>query len=159
MKEIKNFLDKETHSRIKQLFLRSDFGWFYKDHQVKEKNDHWYFNHSFFRNGIINSDFYNDDIKKILIKLKANMCSEVRANLMVRDTKRYTSAFHVDRPFKCKTAIYYVNTNDGYTEFEKTKKKIVSEANKILIFNSNLKHRAVSPTNSSFRQVININYV
>jgi hypothetical protein len=159
MKIIKNFLDKEQHKKIKNLFLSSNFAWYHIEHQVKEQKDNSYFCHSFIKNGVINSGFYNEDIKSILIKLKVNMLSEVRANLMLRDKYRYTSAYHIDRDFKCNTAIYYVNTNDGYTEFEKSKEKILSEENKIIIFNSKLKHRAVSPTNKQYRFVININYI
>lgn len=159
MKIIKNFLNKEQHIRIKNLFLSSDFAWYHIDHQVKEQKDNSYFCHSFIRNGIVNSNFYNEDIKSLLHNLNVNMLSEVRANLMPRDKNRYVSAYHVDRDYKCNTAIYYVNTNDGYTEFQKSKEKILSEENKIVIFDSKLKHRAVSPTNEQYRFVININYV
>ena len=44
-------------------------------------------------------------------------------------------------------------------EFEKTGKKVFSEENKIVIFDSSLKHRAVSPTDAFARYVVNINYV
>ncbi len=159
MKVIENFLPKAEFKDLKKLVCSNEFGWFYREHQVYETNDHPYLCHSVIRNGIINSPFYESNFKCLLRELNANMCSEVRVNLMLRDNKKYTSAYHVDRPFKCNTAIYYINTSDGYTEFEKTGKKVLAEENKIVIFNSLLKHRAVSPTNIFARYAVNINYV
>ena len=55
------------------------------------------------------------------------------------------------------TAIYYVNTCDGFTEFEDgTKTEAV--ANRLVKFPSNLKHRGVSQTDTRFKCVINFNY-
>ena len=57
---------------------------------------------------------------------------------------------------KSKTAIYYVNTNNGYTVFKN--KKIKSEANKIIIFNGNTKHKVKYQTDRDTRIVINFLY-
>jgi hypothetical protein len=66
----------------------------------------------------------------------------------------------VDKHFECKTAIYYVNTNNGYTLIDSKKRiKVGCEANKILIFNSNIEHAMVSQTDTSRRVVINLNYL
>ena len=159
MKIRKNFLLKKELKSLQELMVSSDFSWYYREHQVEHAKDHPFLNHSVYRHGIINSHFYESHFKCLLRELKVNMCSEIRVNLMMRDSKRYYSAYDVDRPFKCKTAIYYINTSDGYTEFEKTGKKVFSEENKIVIFDSSLKHRAVSPIDTFARYVVNINYV
>ena len=159
MKIRKNFLLKKELKSLQELMVSSDFSWYYRAHQVAHAKDHPFLIHSVYRHGIINSHFYESHFKCLLRELKVNMCSEIRVNLMMRDSKRYYSAYHVDRPFKCKTAIYYINTSDGYTEFEKTGKKVFSEENKIVIFDSSLKHRAVSPSDTFARYVVNINYV
>ena len=67
------------------------------------------------------------------------------------------SAFHRDVD-NCITAIYYVNTNNGYTEFESNGMKVNSVENRLVIFDSNEKHRAVTATDTSRRSVINFNY-
>ena len=159
MKIKKNFLSKTELQSLKELMLASDFAWYYKEHQVEHEKDHPFLHHSVYRHGLINSPFYESHFKCLIRKLKVNMCSEVRVNLMMRDAKRYHSAYHIDRPFKCKTAIYYINTSNGYTEFEKTGKKVFSEENKIVIFDSSLKHRAVSPSDTFARYIVNIKYV
>ena len=62
-----------------------------------------------------------------------------------------------DAPFKCKTAILYINTNNGITIFE-TGEEIKSEENKIVMFPSNLKHTGTTHTDEKVRVVLNINY-
>ena len=57
---------------------------------------------------------------------------------------------------KSKTAIYYVNTNNGYTVFKN--KKIKSEANKMVIFNGNTQHKVKYQTDRDTRIVINFLY-
>ena len=63
-----------------------------------------------------------------------------------------------DTDYPGQTAIFYVNTNDGYTEFEDST-RVESVANKIVIFDSKLKHRGTTCTNQKTRVVINLNYV
>ena len=53
---------------------------------------------------------------------------------------------------------YYVNTNNGYTEFESNGMKVDSVENRLIIFDSNEKHRAVTTTDTPRRSVINFNY-
>ena len=59
---------------------------------------------------------------------------------------------------KFKTAILYINTNDGYTRFKKKNKKIKSEENKLIDFNGRLSHTGTSCTDAPYRMVINFVY-
>jgi hypothetical protein len=56
------------------------------------------------------------------------------------------------------TAIYYLNGNNGYTEFEDGT-KIETVSNRIVIFDGLKKHRGVSQTDTTFRYVINLNFI
>ena len=56
------------------------------------------------------------------------------------------------------TAIFYLNTCNGYTKFRKSGKKIKTVANRMVIFDSNLEHAAFSQTDEKVRVVINFNY-
>ena len=61
-------------------------------------------------------------------------------------------------PNNLKTAILYLNTNNGYTKFE-SGEKITSVENKLIIFNAKEKHSGT--TNSCeqpYRVVLNLNY-
>ena len=55
------------------------------------------------------------------------------------------------------TGIYYINTCDGYTEFEDG---TITEciANRLVKFPANLKHRGVSQTDARVKSVINLNF-
>ena len=69
------------------------------------------------------------------------------------------SGFHVDFHYEhSRTAIFYVNTNDGYTEFEDGT-KIESKENRIVIFPTLIKHSGVTCTDQQNRVVINFNYI
>jgi hypothetical protein len=114
-----------------------------------------------FNNNQINCDAYFKYIIPILKKLNSKAVVEVRANLAPSCfLKKDACAFHTDNSYKCKTAILYLNTCDGGTEFKINDeiKFIKSEENKIVIFNSDIEHRATKSTNVDFRYILNFNY-
>ena len=70
----------------------------------------------------------------------------------------YNTCYDVNNfDFRGKTAIFYLNTNNGYTLFEDGT-KIESVANRLLTFDANLPHTGTSCTDKQFRCVLNINY-
>jgi hypothetical protein len=70
-----------------------------------------------------------------VLKVKNNFLSK---DIFNNIKKSLVSAFHTDLNFKCKTAIYYVNSNNGGTLFRIDEKEIEikSEENKIVMFDS-----------------------
>ena len=58
-----------------------------------------------------------------------------------------------------KIAIYYINTNNGYTIFEHNKQQIQSIQNRLIIFDGHLRHAGVSTTDTKRREVLNLNYI
>ena len=81
----------------------------------------------------------------------------VKANMTMRTDKLIEHGWHRDGYFNCNAAIYYVNTNDGYTKFEDGT-KVESVANRLIIFNSQDTHTGTSCTNQKVRCVLNFNY-
>ena len=59
---------------------------------------------------------------------------------------------------KLTTSIYYIGTNNGYTELENGQ-KIESVANRLVSFPANTSHRGVTQTDEQRRIVINFNYL
>ena len=156
-KVINNFLEKDTFIKLKEALMSDKINWFWKPHMTT--NDNYFFNHCFFSNNTVQSIFYTPLIIPILNLLNCKSVSEVRANLMLKKEKQYKSNFHVDRDYKCKTAILYMNTCNGYTLLNKKKKiKINCVENSILIFDSQIEHAGVSQTDVDRRIVINFNY-
>lgn len=156
-KEINNFLPKEQFNIFKNILFSSDMSWFWREHMLEK--DNYFFNHCFYKNDSPKSNLYDNFVVHILKELNYKSIIEARANLMLKKEKQYFSEYHVDRDFKCNTAILYMNTCNGYTLLDKNKKiKINCEENKILIFDSQIYHCAVSQTDVDRRIVINFNY-
>ncbi len=158
MQVIENFLDNDTFKSLQQPLLSQQFPWYYRASQVKadDKKFSDYFCHSFFQSVTINSDYWNLVIP-LVNKLNVKALIEIRANLVIQRPKKIISGFHTDNDYDCKTAIFYINTCNGYTLFENGEKVKCNE-NKIIIFDTNLKHAAASQTDTKQRVVLNINY-
>ena len=70
--------------------------------------------------------------------------------------------FHIDNKFlvntdTCFTSILYLNTNNGYTEFENGT-KVESIKNRLIKFPLSYRHTGTTCTNQPFRSVINFTY-
>ncbi len=151
----KNFINKKHCNLINKILLSYDFPWYYSKTQTHYKDSSYLF-HCFYKQDKINSDFFYL-IEPILNKINPKKLYNVRANLSLKRPSKCN--WHRDgweKNKKHNTAIYYVNTNNGYTEFKKN--SIKSEKNKIVLFCASLIHRAVNQTDKDTRIVINLNY-
>ena len=159
---INNFLDKDFFERLKTLIIKSEFSWFKRETMVAgSTNNLGYFTHSFHNNHRVTSERYYEYILPILNKLNSKATITARANLTPSVFyKENSCAFHTDQKFNCKTAILYLNTCDGGTEFkiEDKIKFVKSEENKIVIFDTNIEHRGTKSNDADFRYLINFNY-
>jgi len=81
----------------------------------------------------------------------------VKANLKPKTIEHEHGGFHVDY-YDVITGIFYINTNNGWTNF-KNGAKVESVENRMVIFDSNLEHEGVTCTDEDRRVVINFNYV
>lgn len=158
IKEIKNFLTFEDFKKLQDSILDIDFPWRKRESMTNTDNN-IYFSHSFFNDGLINSEFYITFIKPILNKLNCKAVIEVRANMFLN--KLFTkSGWHIDYDYNNTSSILYLNTCNGGTELKINNKVqfIKAEENKMLIFPSKTYHRVCSSTDSDKRFIINFNY-
>lgn len=162
IKVFDNVLSLEQHETIFNLTSSQEFPWFYLDSKVgksygsDELND-YQFTHMFYFDYKPKSNFIGilEPLLEILnplaiIKIKANMTlasPTIKEFPMHTDVEGFTGGV---------TAIYYINSNDGYTVFE-TGDKIDSVANRLVVFNSTIKHAGSTHTNTKYRSVINFN--
>jgi len=162
MKIIENFLEDDFFKSLKHLVMYDEFPWFKRKTMVNGTSDNLgYFTHSFFNNNNINSDYHIKYISPILKKLEAKAIIEVRANLSPSSFYGENAcAFHIDNSYQSKTAILYLNTCDGGTEFKINGeiKFVKADENKIVIFDSNIYHRGTKSIDQDFRYIINFNY-
>jgi hypothetical protein len=152
-----NYLSEEDNLILKTIMESNEFPWFFVNKKVSTDEGLFksQFEHLFYINNNINSNFFNY-VKPLLDKLKPKALIRIKANLNPPSEKIVESAYHKDQEFKCKVAIYYVNDNNGYTLIGK--EKILSKKNRIVLFNSDVKHLGTNSTNCNNRMVINFNY-
>lgn len=156
MKIIDNFLDKKDFLNIKS-FITSGYMPWYISEVINEKIPGHQFAHLFYWDFTIKSNQY-ELLIPIIKKLEIKSLVRIKANLLPRSEKIIEHGYHSDFPFKnLKTAVYYCNTNNGYTKF-KNGKKIESIENRIVFFNADQLHTGSTCTDEEFRIVININY-
>lgn len=156
-----NFLNPVSYSIIRDTMLNEQFPWFYNSgvvDRVDTLDDNmldFQFTHRFF-DGTVVSNYY-EMLSPLLSALDYKALVRVKANLTTITPDHYCSGLHTDQPFQCKTALYYINTNDGWTEFENGD-KIESIANRLVIFDTLTNHTGYTCTDKSVRCLININY-
>ena len=167
-----NFLEQSVFEDMQNIFMRGDLPWWYRDFTVDypEEGDYdFQFVHMLYlpENFYQTSDELFDKIcKPVIEKISPMSIYRIKANLTTRAPENMGSDFHIDidnlknNPEKLKqwtTAIFYINTNNGYTEFEDGT-RVESVANRIVNFPANLKHRGTRCTDQKIRIVINFNY-
>jgi hypothetical protein len=157
IKIIENCISKNDFQNIRDMFYSDSFAWFLQLGVNTIGDGYTQFCHTFYNN--FNQNSQNFTILKPLIDL-LNPLSIIRAkaNLLTKTDKIIKHGLHADQAYKCNTAIFYLNTNNGFTEFEDGT-KILSEENKLVIFDNFLKHTGTTCTDKNERIVINFNYV
>ncbi len=156
-KIVDNFLDPKDHTILKDIVSADTFPWFYNKYKVDEDTDlfNFQFIHLFFTDYIINSNYF-ECLKPLLTIIDPISLVRVKANLTTVTHKQVSYKEHADQPFKCKAAIYYINTNNGYTLIGD--KRIESQQNRMVFFDADTKHGSASATDCKNRMVINFNY-
>jgi hypothetical protein len=159
-KIVDNYLDKNSFELIKNSIVKNnEFPWYYND-KVSYKNEKdqesFQFTHVFYNYHLPQSNFINI-VNPVLEKLEAKALIRIKANLITKTEKIKIYENHIDFDFPCKTAVFYLNTNNGFTIFENGE-KIESIENRMLFFDSHNIHAGSSCTDQKTRIVLNINY-
>ena len=146
-----------------------DFHWVLNNGYVNVDDGGYQLVHMFYQGFEPKSKHFNL-LEPILQKIQAFSIVKIKANLTWKTHLPIKTNFHTDIQEsgrfigknskemieKMKTFIFYVNSNDGYTEFENGE-IVKSVANRLVQFNTNMSHRAVTTTDTAYRMVININ--
>ena len=158
---IDNFLDKKEHEFLYDQFTSLDFNWYLNDlitGAEKETHNLYYFTHLFYHGHNQNSQQYETMIENIFLqKLDVKSLIRAKANLYPSSFKLTEHGNHKDFSYKHIGAIYYINTNDGYTKLDDGT-KVESVANRLLKFDASKPHTSTDCTNTKYRININFNY-
>ena len=150
-----NFLDQFQFDMIFRTFTQANFPWYLNEMVVEPNDGLFQFVHVFYtgnewctheRNLLVSVvDRIGEHISKqpILIRIKANL----RTHSKTEDASRlHSDCGWLDRDFKHKTGILYVNDCDGYTFFEGSDLKIQSKENRFVCFDSDVRHGGTAAT-------------
>ena len=176
-----NFLGWNEFSKLQSLMMSNHneenggmylFPWTYHDKiDYADDKDKFQFVHIFYHEHAPISPVI-EVINPIMEKLNVVAMVRIKANLLTRTPEIVVNKYHHDvsdyddqdgktiQPEKLKqitTSIYYVNTNNGYTEFEDGT-KVENVANRFITFPCNFHHRGTSCTDKKIKIVINFNY-
>ena len=162
MKIIDNFLDEDSFQIISNYLLSENFTWYYNDSiaELKQGFDQFQFYHTFFDISKPSQTNWSNFLQPLLTKLNPKYIFRIKANLRPRTSQGVLSPYHTDMDLNQQTAIFYINTNNGYTKFhDNTLQDVPSVANRLLTFYGGLKHCGSSATDCNNRIVLNINYI
>tara|TARA_R110002020_G_scaffold233112_1_gene444870 strand:- start:552 stop:1025 length:474 start_codon:yes stop_codon:yes gene_type:complete len=154
MQIIDNFLEPEKFTVIQQTLMSDTFPWFYRPGSAYTKDGVSQLVHLFY--DFLSNSSYIGLLDPVLKKLNVLALVRIKANLTYPNKK--AGSVHTDYTYKnLKTAIYYLNTNDGGTKIKG--KPVKSIANRMVIFPSSTPHTIMRHTNPNIgRFVINFNY-
>ena len=161
---IDNLLSKRDFNNIKDYFP-TKLNWGYSnsvagpdtDTNIKYNLDDYMFNHLFYLSDpfMISREIHL--IMPIIAELNIKNFIRCKANFYSRTEEIIEHDYHVDLTDDHLVAIYYVNTNNGFTIL-KDHKKIESVENRLLIFDGKIEHASTSSSDGN-RMNINFNYV
>jgi hypothetical protein len=165
-KIIDNLLPKELSQAIENRLLGDDvtFPWYFNKGVVAgSSNDNlnnYQFTHTFYKEYVVYSQMFSI-VVPLVEYLNPESILRIKANLNPRTDVRHVFDYHVDFLSKSsdrKTAIYYVNTNNGVTILEDGT-EIESIANRLVIFDQKIPHTGTTCTDQKVRCLINLNYI
>jgi len=152
----KNFLNPHTFIELIDIINDTRFPWYYPQSNGEpcQYINLLYYDNQFFID--VNSKLM-ECLCTLTNQLNAIALLKIKVNATPRNAPE--QIWHTDWQISTpsKTCVLYLNTCDGYTEF-RSGKKIYSEENTAVIFDTDLEHRGTPPTNVDRRLVLNVNY-
>ena len=158
IKVFDNFLDYNIYKNISDEISSETFPWYFNYEKVGNL-DYDVFNYQFIHRFYYNlraTSVYFELLDPLIQQMNVKSLIRVKANLNPPTKEIVKCDRHIDQDYSCKAAIYYVNTNDGYTLIGD--QKIESKANRIVFFDATTPHTGTNSTDCKNRIVINFNY-
>jgi len=160
MKIIDNFLNKEDLEDLKTIVLGATFPWYINDGVTQPDDGHIQFTHLIYKDDAFKSSYTLGglDIFKELLGFKKIL--RAKFNLLQRTDKIIEHGLHTDiseLSNKVKTAILYLNTNNGYTKFANGD-LVESVENRLVLFAGKVQHAGSTCTDKRYRAVFNLNF-
>ena len=166
---IDDFISEDDLVKIEQNVLQASIFKAYESTAFQESDDVY----DVMMNRVFFSPFYDSRTKPIcdqeylpyfypiidrIPDLKVLL--RVSLNLTFATPEPNVSQFHIDNYIQNSfTNIFYLNSNNGGTKFEKSGDVVQSQRNRLVKFPSYFEHASVNTTDTKLRWVLNINYI
>lgn len=175
---IDDAIDQMAFIEIKRWIVEGDFPWFLQKDVVSETEytdegqpteevlcdqyDNLQFQHSFYSDKNFHTEACNPMWAPVLARLRSKALVRIKANLTLRTESVIKHGWHRDASPPehypgLRTAVYYLNTCDGFTELKETGQKIYSKENRLAVFPNHMFHTGTTTTNDFGRYVVNFN--
>ena len=136
-------------------------GWEYQSTVTGNDNPndwkYFYMMHMIYIHSFVFSPILYEKVTPILIELDIKALIRIKCNMYPNTEKVHEHGEHADYSWKHKTALFSLNTCDGYTKLEDGT-KIDSVANRMLLFDGSKLHCSSTCTDQPVRVNINFNY-
>ena len=162
---IDDFLDRELFLLLQAKLLAPSFAWEESAilsekaaaHLAPSENVQQVHGFYLVKRGIRFSSPTLEIVRPVINKLNPLALLKAKANRTARTDRHIEYGLHVDtrRP-GATTAIFYLNTNNGYTLFGDGQ-QVTSVANRIVIIDAATLHTGASCTDADYRMVLNLN--
>ena len=155
---IDNYLPREEFEAIRNMMISKEMSWYFNPAVTFEnqEDNHFYFTHMFYKEGLVNSAFYQG-LGPLIAKINPKALIRVKGNLYPNINNYIKDLDHTDYSFEHKGAIFYINTNNGPTVLDDGT-EIEAIENRILFFEPHKMHNSFYCTDQKVRINININY-
>ena len=164
---INNLLPREEFIAVKDAILNEQFPWVLHEKKYPEETgcEHRFncqFVHIFYQSPTYSSQYLNV-INPIVKRIQHQLFIRIKANITTAAENLQIYGHHIDIPESLakisKTAIFYINSNNGFTLFESDNQKVESIENRLVIFDSFERHSGTNCTDEKYRAVINFNFI
>ena len=153
-----NLIDEKYLKDIELMLTSNVFNWYIQPNVSIGTDElyNFYLAHTFFGDDKINSDQFVN-MMPLIGKIKMSKLFRLKANLYAKTDKIIEHAKHIDYDTPGKTAVFYVNDNNGFTNLN-DETKIESKKNRLLTFDNEILHNSSTCTNCKYRLTVVINY-
>jgi hypothetical protein len=166
LKTYDDFLPEREFKALQDILTGPEFPWSYQQYVTAPSENSvpklnvFFFTHTFYANNLPRSNYYQI-LEPLIQKISPLAVCRLKANLNTRTEEIVQYDFHTDytvRTAPMKTAVFYMNTNNGSTIFE-SGEKVTSQENRLVVFDSYMKHAGTTCTDQQARVLVNLNFI
>ena len=153
-----NFMTKYEFERIQQFIMSDAMTWHISPGITKRgDSEQILMTHLFYANDQPEDAEGLNLLLPLMQLVDIKSLIRIKANAYPKNDTLQVHPPHTDSDYPCKTALFYINSNDGYTQFSDGT-KVESVANRWVEFDSTKPHCSTNCTNTKFRYNLNFNY-